>query len=117
MTSLVTATISVPRVRDDIPKTKPAPIPSDQRKEKIAQREKMQEEIDDAVQEWFDTTMAKAAELATRFDKKQRFFLDIFFTGGARMLTNQEKVNPHNAFISLKAQELREGKYLYIFEF
>ncbi|KAF8185651.1 hypothetical protein BJ912DRAFT_852597 [Pholiota molesta] len=108
MSSFTSATISTPRIRDDNQKAKPAPIPNEQRKENLTQREKLQEDIDDAVQEWFDNTMAKAAELAARFNKKPRHFLDIFFSGGARMVTNQEKVNPHNAFVSLKAQELRE---------
>lgn len=57
----------------------------------------------------------KANELAERFNKKPRHFLDIFFHGGARMINTQEKVNPHNAFLSLKAQELRDGmSYLHV---
>ncbi|KAF8179465.1 hypothetical protein BJ912DRAFT_804022, partial [Pholiota molesta] len=46
--------------------------------------------------------------LAERFNKKPRFFLDAFFHGGVRMINHHEKVNPHNAFISRKANELRE---------
>ncbi|PPQ81182.1 hypothetical protein CVT25_015213 [Psilocybe cyanescens] len=86
---------------------KPA-ISTEQRKEKAKEREQTQEEIDDAVNEWFNNTIAKANELADCFNKKPRHFLNIFFHGGARMINTQEKVNPHNAFLSMKAQELRD---------
>lgn len=90
-------------------KSKSAPQTSKQRKEKVVQREKNQMAIDAAVDEWFSMTTSKANELATRFNKKPRYFLDIFFHGGARMVHHHEKVNPHNAFMSIKAQELRDG--------
>jgi hypothetical protein len=90
-----------------------APLTSKQKKEKRVQREENQEAIDAAVDEWFTSTTAKANELAGKFNKKPRYFLDIFFHGGARMVHHHEKVNPHNAFISLKAQELREGTQYY----
>jgi len=52
-------------------------------------------------------------QLAERFSKKPRYFLDIFFSGGARMVTHHDKINTHNAFTSLKAQEICDGeKYL-----
>lgn len=92
---------------------KSAPLTSKQRKEKKVQREENQAAIDAAVDQWFSSTMAKANELAAQFNKKPRYFLDIFFHGGARMVHHHEKVNPHNAFMSLKAQELRDGKCLY----
>jgi hypothetical protein len=92
---------------------KSAPITSKQKKEKKVQREENQAAIDAAVDEWFTSTMAKVNELAAQFNKKPRYFLDIFFHGGARMVYHHEKVNPHNAFMSLKAQELRDGMHLY----
>jgi hypothetical protein len=92
-----------------------APIPAAQRKEKAAEREKVQEAIDTAVSEWFSASMATANQLAERFDKKPRYFLDIFFHGGARMIKHHEKPNAHNAFLSMKSQELRDGKsWLYL---
>jgi hypothetical protein len=94
---------------------KSAPLTSKQKKEKKDQREENQAAIDTAVDEWFTSTMAKANELAVQFNKKPRYFLDIFFHGGARMVHHHEKVNPHNAFISLKAQELREGMHYTLF--
>ena len=84
-------------------------LTSNQKREKKAQREENQAAIDIAVDEWFSSTTAKANELAERFNKKPRYFLDIFFHGGARMVYHHEKVNPHNAFMSMKAQELRDG--------
>ena len=91
--------------------SKSAPLTSKQRKEKAAQREENQAAIEAAVEEWFSLTTSKANELAERFNKKPRYFLDIFFHGGARMVHHHEKVNPHNAFMSMKAQELREGMF------
>jgi hypothetical protein len=88
---------------------KSVPLTSKQRKEKATQRDENQAAIDAAVEEWFSLTTSKANELAARFNKKPRYFLDIFFHGGARMVHHHEKINPHNAFISLKAQELRDG--------
>ena len=89
--------------------SKPAPLPAAQRAEKIAERDRVQQEIDSAVDEWFTNTNALANTLADRFSKKPRYFLDIFFHGGARMLNHHEKVNPKNAFVAMKAQELRSG--------
>jgi hypothetical protein len=91
------------------------PLSSKKKKEQKVLREENQAAIDDAVDEWFTSTMAKANELAAQFDKKPRYFLDIFFHGGARMVNHHEKVNPHNAFISLKAQELRAGMHYILF--
>jgi hypothetical protein len=93
-------------------KHKSAPLTAKQKKDKAIQREENQAAIDAAVDEWFESTMAKANELAERFDKKPRYFLDIFFHGGALMVHHHEKVNAHNAFVSLKAQELRDGTLL-----
>ena len=94
---------------------KSAPLTSKERKEKAVQREENQAAIDAAVEEWFSMTTLKANELAARFNKKPRHFLDIFFHGGARMVHHHEKVNPHNVFMSMKAQELREGKFNILF--
>ncbi|KAJ7269468.1 hypothetical protein C8J57DRAFT_1066654, partial [Mycena rebaudengoi] len=55
----------------------------------------------------------KAEELATRFDKKPRYFLDIFFQGSAHMVNHHEKVNTYNMFKSLKAADHREGMILF----
>ncbi|KAF8222542.1 hypothetical protein L208DRAFT_1186164, partial [Tricholoma matsutake] len=67
-----------------------------------------QQEIDNAVNEGYSYTIAKANDLAECFDQKPCYFLDIFFQGGTRMVNHHSKVNAHNTFKSLKAQELHK---------
>jgi len=110
MSSLTSLTIKQPRIRHTTSKS--APTTAAQRKEKAAKREENQEEMNAAIIEWFDDTMAKANHIAEKFNKKPRHILDIFFHGGARMVNAHEKVNPYCAFLSLKSQELRDGKQL-----
>ncbi|KAJ6531520.1 hypothetical protein DFH09DRAFT_1284851 [Mycena vulgaris] len=90
------------------PPPKQAPVPALQLKQKRVDREKKQGDIDDAVGEWRDFTFAKAEELAARFDMKARYFLDIFFQGGAHMINHQQKPNPYNAYKAERAAENRE---------
>jgi hypothetical protein len=101
-------TVSAPRQRK-LPAQKPPPIPSQQRREKLAVRQETQRLIDDAVSEWYTYTLAKADDLGKRFNKKPRYFLDIFFQGGAKMVNHHHKTNAYNAFKSLKAADLNEG--------
>jgi hypothetical protein len=104
------ASVSAPRIRVNKPAKKSAPLTSTQVKEKRDQRETRQVEIDAVVDEWHMLTNDKAYELAERFDMKPRYFLDIFFQGGAKMVHHQEKFNPYNAFKSEKAAENRESE-------
>ena len=116
MSSFTSKTIlaaSQPRSRQT--QHRSAPQPKHQRDEKALERAQVQEEIDAAVNEWFDSTKKLATSLAERFNKKPRYFLDIFFSGGARMVHHHDKINPHNAFNSLKAQELRDGEKIPFF--
>ncbi|KAJ6573651.1 hypothetical protein B0H10DRAFT_1735203, partial [Mycena sp. CBHHK59/15] len=93
---------------DKPPPKKSAPLTATQLKEKREKRETRQAEIDAAMDEWRSHTNDKAAELAEHFDLKPRYFLDMFFQGGAKMVHHQEKINPYNAFKSEKAAENRE---------
>jgi hypothetical protein len=95
------------------PPHKLAPIPAQQRQEKKEACEEKQQAIDDAVGKWYSYTIAKANDLAQHFDKKPCYFLDIFFQGGAQMVNHHSKVNAHNAFKSMKAQELHEGDFFF----
>ncbi|KAJ7142730.1 hypothetical protein C8R44DRAFT_866034 [Mycena epipterygia] len=90
------------------PPPKQAPVPALHLQQKRVDREKKQGDIDDAVGEWKDFTFAKAEELAARFDMKARYFLDIFFQGGAHMINHQQKPNPYNAYKAERAAENRE---------
>ncbi|KAJ7340860.1 hypothetical protein DFH08DRAFT_963705 [Mycena albidolilacea] len=62
-----------------------------------------QTEINAAVQKFLDKAFKTAAELADKYDKKPRYFLDLFFQGGAHMVGQQKEVNPYNAFKNEKA--------------
>lgn len=102
--------LSAPRRRDpSAQKHASIPIPSHQRKKNLAARQERQRKIDDAVSEWYSYTLAKADELGKLFNKKPRYFLDMFFQGGVKMVNHRHKTNAYNAFKSLKATELSEG--------
>lgn len=103
-------TVSAPQKRN-APAHKPPPIPSHQRKEKLAVHQENQRQIDDAVAEWYTYTLAKADNLGKIFNKKPRYFLDISFQGGVKMVTHNNKTNAYNAFKSLKVTELNEGTH------
>ncbi|KAF8231537.1 hypothetical protein L208DRAFT_1205075, partial [Tricholoma matsutake] len=67
-----------------------------------------QQAIDDAVSKWYLYTITKANDLAHRFNKKPWYFLNVFFEGSAHMVNHHSKVNAHNMFKSIKAQELHK---------
>ncbi|KAK7016039.1 hypothetical protein R3P38DRAFT_2542991 [Favolaschia claudopus] len=102
------AQASVPPRRPNETSKKPAPLTTEQQKEKRDARQEKQSQIDAAVQEWMEYTNELANKLAKRFDMKARYFLDIFSQGGAHMIHHQENTNPYNAFKSVKAAEARE---------
>ncbi|KAF9473485.1 hypothetical protein BDN70DRAFT_791444, partial [Pholiota conissans] len=86
-------------------------LPKQQDEQGAARRKAEKEAIDIAVNDWASYTMAKAAELGAKFDKKPRYFLDRFFLGGQKLIYKQNVTNPFNAFKSIKAAHLRsEGE-------
>jgi hypothetical protein len=87
---------------------KPTPRTTEQLKEKQQARNDRQTRIDACVQKWMEDTNKLAHTMGTEFDMEPRYFLDIFFQGGAHMINHQEAVNPYNAFRGLKSIELRE---------
>jgi hypothetical protein len=103
--------VSAPRLRKQ-PTHKRPPLPAQQQKEQQQKNRERQQQIDDAVGEWYTYTLAKADDLGKRFNKKPRYFLDLFFQGGVKMVTHRTKVNAFNAFKSLKAAEVNEGSLL-----
>ncbi|KAJ7463589.1 hypothetical protein FB451DRAFT_1403611 [Mycena latifolia] len=90
------AAISNPRTRQP-PKQPRAPLTAEQKKQNRDDSEKELGEMDDEIH-WPE-----------RFDKTPRYFLDIFYQGGARMVNSHTKVNAYNAFKSEKAAECREN--------
>jgi hypothetical protein len=110
MTKSKTAlTIKAATVRRPRRRLKQAPLTSHQRALKASSRAQRQANIDEAVSEWYSATLVKADQLAERFDKKPRFFLDLFFQGGARMVQKRKKINPWNAWTSLQAEIANAG--------
>jgi hypothetical protein len=103
-------------IRHPHARNKQAPLTTHQRAQKQATHLEKQSGIDEAVQSWFSATIAQADELAEKFGKKPRYFLDLFFHGGAHMIQKRKKVNPWNAFTSMKAKEVNSGKYFVILE-
>lgn len=94
---------------------KAAPLTHAQRKERTERNRLRQQDINSAVEDWKQSTMSTVTELARRFDKKERYFLDMFFEGGAHLIHKHQKVNVHNAFLSAKAEELRDSTRFNLF--
>ena len=101
--------LRVPSSRKRHTISKRAPLSDAQRKARSAASRKHQGDIDDAVREWKASTLTLATELARCFNKKECYFLDLFFQSGVHLMCKQMKVNTHNAFLLMKAQELHES--------
>ena len=105
------SSVLLPPTRIRNPATsKPAASTPAQRTARAERNSQCQTEISNAIDEWTASTLNTASELARRFDKKERYFLDMFFQGGAHLVHKQTKVNAYNAFKHLKAEELRDGE-------
>lgn len=98
---------SAPHIRHTDP-TPRAPLGAEQKRQRQVERNDKQARIDEAVSAWFSDTMACTDKLAAEFKLKPKYFHDLFFQGGARMVKHQENINPYNAFKSEKAVECRE---------
>ncbi|KAJ7301257.1 hypothetical protein DFH08DRAFT_724488 [Mycena albidolilacea] len=96
------------RIRTGNHSHNPAPRTAEQLKEKRDARAEKQSRIEAYVQKWMEDTNQLAQTMATEFDMEPRYFLDIFFQGGAHMVNHQDVINPYNAFRGLKSIELRE---------
>jgi hypothetical protein len=103
-----TLTIKSSAVRRTRRRHKQAPYTAHQRALRAASRAERQANIDQAVGEWYSATLVKARQLAATYNKKPRYFLDLFFQGGARMV-QKRKVNPWNAWISMQAEIANAG--------
>ncbi|KAJ7115183.1 hypothetical protein C8R44DRAFT_880505 [Mycena epipterygia] len=101
------AAVSQPRHRRQ-PSAPRAPITDAEKAQNRADSAETKAQIDEAMGEWWASSQSKAIELGERFGKKPRYFLDIMFQGGARMVNHHEKINPYNAFKSEKAAQARE---------
>ncbi|KDR74601.1 hypothetical protein GALMADRAFT_140967 [Galerina marginata CBS 339.88] len=86
-----------------------APLTDAQRKERSAQARQRRDEMEDEISGWKASTLTLAMDLSQRFKKKPRHLLDHLFQAGTRLVNKQGKVNPHNAFLAMKAIELRDN--------
>ena len=105
-----TLTVKAANVRRPRRRHKQAPLTAHQRALNAASRAARQGNIDQAVSDWYSATLLKAEQLAATYNKKPRYFLDLFFQGGARMVQNRKKVNPWNAWTSMQAKRLNAGR-------
>lgn len=97
-----------PRQRHGVPKPC-VPVPQEQRAQRQERNQQRNADMDGAMLAWESYTLSKAEELADRFDKTPRYFLDLFFQAGTRLASRHEKVNGFNAFKSKRMAEMRAG--------
>lgn len=81
----------------------------EQKEEASARRMGKKADMLEDVQKWEDDTKARANQLGEKYNMKPRYFLDLHYSGGARLVKQREGVNSFNAFKSLKAEEINEG--------
>ena len=112
-----TKTLCLPRSRVRHTVLSKARLTESQRKERSTRSHKRRAEIEDAVHEWKAYMLTLATDLGRRFNKKPRYFLDLFFQGSVHLATKQGKVNAHNAFLAMKAQELRLSMFFFVLFF
>ncbi|KAJ7765463.1 hypothetical protein DFH07DRAFT_955705 [Mycena maculata] len=105
--STTIAVLSQPHVHHTDPKER-APLGPEQRKERAEARESKQNKIDEALAKWYMDTVALAEQLAVVHKKKPKYFLEMMFQGGAKMVHQQNKQNAYNTFTAEKAAESRE---------
>ncbi|KAJ7776644.1 hypothetical protein DFH07DRAFT_709853, partial [Mycena maculata] len=96
-----------PQIRHTEPKKRP-PLTAEKRKENAERRAEKRDGIDEALAAWWESTVALADDLSTRYKQKPKYFLEMMFQGSARMVHAQGKPNPYNAFRAEKAAECRE---------
>ncbi|KAF9032734.1 hypothetical protein BJ165DRAFT_1332693, partial [Panaeolus papilionaceus] len=85
-----------------------APLTQSQQQAKKKVNDQTCDNINEAVDAWFQDTKAKANKLAECFNKRPWYFLDIFFGGSTRMVSHQTKTNAHNAYLHFKSEENRD---------
>jgi hypothetical protein len=100
-------------IRHTAPKPR-AKLAPEELKARQAESATRQEGIDDALAKWWADSMALADDLAERYKKKPKYFHELMFQGGARMVHHQDKVNPYNAFKAEKAAECRASEFFFI---
>ncbi|KAJ7676135.1 hypothetical protein B0H17DRAFT_1207524 [Mycena rosella] len=70
-------------------------------------KEKREADIDNALSIWYTDAMALTDHLAAKWKMKPKYFHELMFQGGTRMVNHQNKLNAYNMFKSVKAAECR----------
>ncbi|ESK96797.1 hypothetical protein Moror_6669 [Moniliophthora roreri MCA 2997] len=96
-----------PRLRHYAPTH--VPMTQSQRKEKLEEGKKRCEHIKDDMKLLYSDLEIRCQALADKYDKRPRYFRDLFFQGGVRLMKSQEKTNNFNAWKCVKSHELRES--------
>ncbi|KAJ7506729.1 hypothetical protein B0H11DRAFT_1674380, partial [Mycena galericulata] len=94
-------------VRNTQPKPR-APLGPEERKQRNKTRLDKQNSVDEILGQWYADAVSLAEDLSAKYKKKPKYYLEMMFQGGAKMIHHQEKTNPYNAFKSEKAAECRE---------
>ncbi|KAK1217446.1 hypothetical protein PQX77_019911 [Marasmius sp. AFHP31] len=84
------------------------PVPEALKNLRRKKAKETREAINKAVKEWEKDTRELAASVAKKYNRKDRYFLDLLFQGGVRLSREQQNSNPFNAFKYVKAHDLRE---------
>ncbi|KAF7371510.1 hypothetical protein MVEN_00005800 [Mycena venus] len=103
------ASASHARMRiNNAPRPKAVPLTTAEQSAKREEREERKAYTDTIIQEWRNITYTMAQKLAKKYDRDEKYYLELFFQGGAHMIKHQEVINPYNAFKHEKAAEVRE---------
>ncbi|OSD00685.1 hypothetical protein PYCCODRAFT_1469127 [Trametes coccinea BRFM310] len=81
-------------------------LTSEQRSEIAAARRLKQASVDEDIQGWYDDSVAFATTLATRFGRDSEHYLNMMFSGAAKLRAGpQRKANAYNAYLHHLASE------------
>ncbi|KAF8326485.1 hypothetical protein F5887DRAFT_1197076 [Amanita rubescens] len=84
------------------------PVPPEQRAQRRETNRERREEVNAAIIAWETYTLSKAEELAERFKRRPRYFLDLFYQSTSRLASRHEKANGFNLYKRKRIAEMRE---------
>ncbi|EEB97698.1 hypothetical protein MPER_02933, partial [Moniliophthora perniciosa FA553] len=85
------------------------PMTAAQRNERKNRCDKRRDELKKDMQALNAEFELRCATLSQKYGRKERYFKDMFFQGGTRVLRQQKKVNRYNAWKYVKSHDLRES--------
>ncbi len=84
------------------------PVPPEQRAQRRETNRECREEVNATIIAWETYTLSKAEELAERFKRRPRYFLDLFYQSTSRLASRHEKANGFNLYKRKRTAEMRE---------